>query len=157
MSLKLAILVPFLMAAPAFAQQFGEPLALKDATPISAILADPAALQGELVQVKGTIVDVCPKAGCWVVIRETGADRQITFKVEDGAMVFTPGLKGREITAEGTVALMIPKPDPKAEAAKQEPCEGGKDCCGGCANGEKKPAAPPKPMARLNGVGALVK
>jgi hypothetical protein len=98
-------------------------------------------------------------AGCYVVIKEDGADGRITFKVEDGAMVFAPGLKGRGITAEGVVALMAPGQGPKAAE-----CHGGNgDCgeeeggCGGCADGEKRAPAPPRPSARLNGVGALVK
>jgi hypothetical protein len=155
--MRLALFLPIMAAAPAFAQQFGEPLALAEPTGISALLADPAAFEGELVQVRGTVADVCPHAGCWVAIREDGEAGapagQITFKVDDGAMVFTPGLKGRRITAEGVVALMAPGPK-KAEAH----CEGGEgdggdgDACGGCC--EK---AAPKPTPRLNGVGASVK
>jgi hypothetical protein len=162
MNLRLALLIPLLAAPAALAQHFGEPLALTEPTRVSDILADPAALEGELVQVRGTIVDVCPRAGCWVVIGEDGdGGRQITFKVEDGAMVFAPGMVGRGITAEGVVALAAP-PGQGPKAA--EDCGGHGDCgeaedggCGGCGAGDAKAAPPPKPAARLNGVGATVK
>jgi hypothetical protein len=143
MNLRLALLIPVLAAAPTFAQQYGEKLTLGEATGISAIVADPGAFDGKLVQVKGTIVDVCPHAGCYAIIKEDGSDKQITFKVEDGAMVFKTEHKGHPITAEGTVALMAPKE-----------CEGcGGDESGDCCEGAQ-PA--PKMTARLNGVGALV-
>jgi hypothetical protein len=147
MKIRAAAIIPFLAVAPLVAQQFGEPLSLKEPTGIAAIVADPGAFDGDLVQVKGTILDVCPRAGCYVVIGEEGSDSQMMFKVEDGAMVFKPELKGRAITAEGTVALIAPKPEPEVAT---EDCE---DACDGC--GGKKPA--PKPTARLMGTGALVK
>jgi hypothetical protein len=159
----LFVFVPLLMAAPALAQQFGEPLSLTEATGISDILADPSAFEGELVQVKGTVVDVCPRAGCYVVIgegKEGGGGRQITFKVDDGAMVFKPALKGREITAEGIVVLAPPAPAPEAAEEACGGCEGEGGCCENEKPAEAKPAKPaaaPKPAARLNGVGAAVK
>ena len=105
---KLAILLPLLLAAPAMAQQYGKPLTLKEQTKVSEIMANPDTYNGKLVQVRGTITDVCPNKGCYIIIASDQRFQTITFKVEDGVVVFPAELKGKTVVAEGTVLKMAP-------------------------------------------------
>ncbi len=60
---------------------------------VAAINADPAAFDGEVVQVEGTIVEICSNMGCWVELRDA-EDNAVTVKVDDGVVDF------REFVAE---------------------------------------------------------
>ncbi|MDR2697427.1 MAG: DUF4920 domain-containing protein [Holophagales bacterium] len=141
---KLTLLLPLVMAAPLMAQQFGKPLTLKEETNISDILTNPDAYNGKLVQVRGTIIDVCPSMGCYITISGDQRAHSIVFKVEDGVISFPVTLKGQEVVAEGIVVKMIPK-------ATEEHCEA-EDTA---KHGEKKDATPIK--VRINGLGAVAK
>jgi hypothetical protein len=91
--------------APEDAKAYGKALTLTRATPISAILSDPKAYDGQRVLVQGPIVEVCETRGCWVRI---GSDRDfeaIRFKVEDGVITFPLSAKGSTVLAEGVVAI----------------------------------------------------
>ena len=66
-------------------EHYGEVLAQKETTPISDILADPAAYSGKTVRVSGKISTECP-AGCW-------------FELGDGPAVLYVDIGGQERTA----------------------------------------------------------
>jgi hypothetical protein len=95
------------LAAAAFAggKPYGKPLTLKEATPISTILAGPEAWNGKRVQVKGLIVDVCAKRGCWMEIASDKKFQSLRFKVEDGVIVIPVEAKGSQAVAEGVVRV----------------------------------------------------
>jgi len=131
----LALVLPALIAAPLAAQQYGKELTLKKQTKISDIITKPNAFEGKLVQVRGTIVDVCEHRGCWIQISGDKRFQSITFKVEDGVISFPMSVKGKEVVAEGVVAKLPAK-------AETESCEE-----------DKKDAAP---TVRINGLGAAV-
>jgi len=133
----IALVLPALIAAPLAAQQYGKELTLKKQTKISDILAKPDAFEGKLVQVRGTIVDVCEHRGCWIQISGDKRFQSIVFKVEDGVISFPMEVKGKEVVAEGIVAKLVPA------KADDESCE------------EDKKEAPPK--VRINGLGAVAK
>lgn len=102
------LLVPTLLAcAAAFAapRPYGKPLALKESTPISAILANPSAFQGKKVQVRGLVVDVCEKRGCWMEIASDKKYQSLRFKVDDGVIVIPVDAKGSQAVAEGVVQV----------------------------------------------------
>jgi len=141
---KLALLLPLVIAAPLMAQQFGKPLTLEAETKISDILAKPDAYNGKLVQVRGTIIDVCPSMGCYITISGDQSGESIVFKVQDGVISFPVTLKGQEVVAEGIVAKMTPK-------AAEEQCEA-EDMA---KHSEKKDVPPIK--VRINGLGAVAK
>jgi Domain of unknown function (DUF4920) len=71
------------------------------AVTIEALMANPEAYLGKVVKVKGTVSEVCPKAGCWMDIAN-GADK-VRIKVKDGEIVFDSKMEGKTVIAEGTV------------------------------------------------------
>jgi len=102
------ILIPMLLAcAAAFAapKPYGKPLTLKEATPISTILAHPAAWTGKRVQVKGMVVEVCAKRGCWMEIASDKKFQSLRFKVDDGVIVIPVDAKGSQAVAGGVVQV----------------------------------------------------
>ena len=104
-------LIPFVCAAlvaavvlstpAAHAGSFGDGVSLEEATPIHEILAEPDAWIGKEVRIEGGVLDVCPKAGCWIEVGEAGESIQI--KVDDGVIVFPTDAKGHVASAQGTV------------------------------------------------------
>jgi hypothetical protein len=62
-----------------------EGVALEATTPIAEINADPEAFDGKVVQVEGTVVEICSSMGCWVELRDDH-DNAITVKVDDGVV-----------------------------------------------------------------------
>jgi len=97
-----------IMATPAVAQQFGKPVTLKQETKISEIFDNPDVYNGKRVMVRGTVVDVCPNRGCYIMIASDRRFQSIQFKVEDGVIIFPASLKGRNIIAEGIVTKLDP-------------------------------------------------
>jgi hypothetical protein len=87
------------------AKDYGKPLSLKAATPISSILKDPKAFEGKRVQVEGVIVEVCEERGCWIKIASDRQFESIRFKVEDGVITFPMDARGRTVLAEGVVSV----------------------------------------------------
>lgn len=83
------------------ARVYGEGVAVTEVTPIAELLADPGAYIGRTVRVEGTVLDVCPRRGCWI---EVGGDEAtIQVKVDDGVIVFPTDAKGKPVAAQGTV------------------------------------------------------
>jgi hypothetical protein len=148
---KTLFLLPAVLAAPAMAQEFGEPLKLAEETKISDILAKPQDFDGKTVKVRGTIVDVCPHAGCWIRIAGDKRFQSIQFKVEDGFIVFTNDLKGLEVEAEGVVAIMTP-----GQGHEHHEGHEGHNHEEGAKAGENE-KAPARPVVRINGLGAVAK
>lgn len=84
-------------------QTYGEKPVLTEATMISAILESPEDFVGKKVLVKGKILDVCEKQGCWIDIAGDKPGQMIKVKVNDGEIVFPMSTKGKEAIAEGEV------------------------------------------------------
>jgi hypothetical protein len=82
---------------------YGKTLTLKDTTRISQILADPDKFVGKQVLVKGRIVDVCKKRGCWMELAGDKEFQTFRIKVNDGEIVFPLEAKGKLALVEGTV------------------------------------------------------
>ena len=92
--------------APVVAQEpiaVGGPLTLVESVGIAELLGNPEAYVGKTVQVRGAITDVCPRAGCWVDIKDADSAESVRFKVKDGEIVFPVEAKGRRIIAEGVL------------------------------------------------------
>ena len=100
--LSIALVAVAVLFVPAvYGGSYGDGVSVEAATPIHEILADPDAWIGKTVRVEGGVLDVCPKAGCWMEIGEAGESIQI--KVDDGVIVFPTDAKGHVASAEGTV------------------------------------------------------
>jgi hypothetical protein len=95
---------------------YGAGIVLKEATSIQTILAGPAEYEGKIVQVKGTVREVCPRRGCWIELEE--GDSVMRVKVTDGEIVFPLSAKGNQATVEGVVEKIELDAD-QAKAWKQ--------------------------------------
>lgn len=135
---------------------FGEPVALDDGTPTvtpSALLADPAAYDGETVRVEGTIAEMCRMMGCWLTLRDTGAEAGETVRVrvptdEEGEYVYTfpTDLGMIDAIVEGTVEVDTMSVDELRHYAEDE----------GRSQEEIDAITEPKPTVVLTARGALV-
>ena len=82
-------------------ETYGTGVEVETSTPILEILADPDAYLGKTVRIDGTVLDVCPKKGCWI---EVGSgEGSIQVKVDDDVIVFPMATKGHIAAAEGKV------------------------------------------------------
>jgi hypothetical protein len=104
----IVLLVGLCIAAVTLAaqeQKYGTGVALKEATTIRNLLAQPDRYLGKTVRVDGTITAVCDMAGCWMELADPNSDptaaKTLRFKVDDGVIVFPVSAKGKRASAEG--------------------------------------------------------
>ena len=97
--MRTLILLTLSMAALCGAEKFGKGLTLKESTPIGTILGAPDQYIGKMVQVKGTITEVCQMMGCWLQIQD--GDKGLRVKVKDGEIMFPKNGAGKKAVAEG--------------------------------------------------------
>lgn len=142
--------------APADYTPFGEPVALDDGTPTvtpSTLLTDPAAYDGEIVRVEGTIAEMCKMMGCWLTLRDTDAETGETVRVrvptdEEGEYVYTfpTDLGMIDAIVEGTVSVDTMGVDELRHYAEDE----------GRSQEEIDAITEPQPTVVLTAHGALV-
>jgi hypothetical protein len=97
--MRTLILLTLSMAALCGAEKFGKGLTLKESTPIGTILGTPDQYVGKMVQVKGTITEVCQMMGCWLQIQD--GEKGLRVKVKDGEIMFPKNGAGKKAVAEG--------------------------------------------------------
>lgn len=100
---------------------FGSGVTLAETTPLTRIIAGPAAFEGKTVRVEGTVTAVCMHMGCWMALApDSAADATSTLliKVDDGVIVFPPGAKGRKAVAEGVVQRIGGGPEGREAASE---------------------------------------
>jgi hypothetical protein len=111
----IALLLVVLLNTFAFASTteiYGKKLTLSKVTKISEILAAPEQFIGQKVLVKGMVVEVCAKRGCWMYLASDKAFEKIQIKVLDGEIVFPMSARSKEALVEGVVeALKYSKED----------------------------------------------
>jgi hypothetical protein len=100
-ALVAATWMPAAIALAAETEVYGDGVGVAEATPILDIVADPDAFLGKTVRIEGTVLDVCPKKGCWIEVG--GGGETIQVKVDDDVIVFPSSAKGRIANAQGTV------------------------------------------------------
>ena len=94
----------FLFSAHLFAaQNFGGKVNMDTITNVSDILATPENFIDKNVTIKGTIVKVCKKRGCWVELASDKRFQTFRVKVRDGDMVFPMTAMGKTAYATGEV------------------------------------------------------
>jgi hypothetical protein len=110
-----ALLLVVLLATPSFASKtevYGAKITLTEVTDISEILAAPEQYIDKKVLVKGMVVEVCAKRGCWMDLASDKPFEKIQIKVLDGVIVFPMSARGKEALVEGVVeALEFSKQD----------------------------------------------
>lgn len=80
---------------------YGAGIVLKAATTLETILAEPSEYEGKIVQVAGTVREVCPRRGCWIELED--GESVMRVKVTDGEIVFPLSAKGTQAVVEGVV------------------------------------------------------
>jgi hypothetical protein len=83
-------------------ETFGAPITLdrNGALDVATVVGD-AKLQGNPVLVRGSIIDVCSKAGCWLVVTDGKTQMRVTFK--DYKFFVPKNSAGRTVLLEGIV------------------------------------------------------
>ncbi len=76
---------------------------MDQATPIAAVIAQPADYVGKTIRIDGVATAVCSAMGCWMAVAPEAdpSGQTVRLKVEDGAIVFPVSAKGKNVSAEG--------------------------------------------------------
>jgi hypothetical protein len=83
--------------------KLGAGVTLDQATPIAAVIAQPADYVGKTIRIDGVATAVCSAMGCWMAVAAEAdpSGQTVRLKVEDGAIVFPVSAKGKTVSAEG--------------------------------------------------------
>lgn len=129
---------------------YGSPAQAATALTVADLFARAAELDGKQVRVEGTVADVCSKRGCWIKLAEETGPAVVTFKVEDGVMVFPMDAKGKWAVADGVVKRTELTLEQTRDRLKHEAEEAGKPF---------DPATVTAPLVsvRLAGIGAVIR
>ncbi|MBU2444059.1 MAG: DUF4920 domain-containing protein [Bacteroidetes bacterium] len=131
-------------------KQYGKKLTLKKTTKVSEVLANPEKFVGKKVLIKGTIVDVCKKRGCWMDISSDKEFEKIKVKVEDGVIVFPLTAKGKTATVEGEVYAITSAVEECSNKEEHSGEEHGEEC-------EHSKTKSEKTIYQIKGLGAVIK
>ncbi len=131
-------------------KKYGKAVTVKEVTPISAIQADPAAYHGKTVRVEGVVVEVCAKRGCWIKVGGTQDGESITFKVEDGVIVFPMEAKGQKAIVQGVVNATVTSVEDQIKQGEHQAQEQGTPFDPASVKG-------PKTVIRIDGEGAVIR
>lgn len=108
-----------------FGQKLGKPLTLKEPVTLAALLANPDASVGKIVQVTGKVTEVCEMMGCWMNLTDSDG-HLLRIKVEDGDIVFPKSAIGKQAVAEGLLMKEEMSKEKLIEQMKHEAEENGK-------------------------------
>lgn len=137
-------------AANVQGQIYGQGVGAGPSVPISELLANPTAYEGQTVRVEGTVTDVCPKRGCWFEMAGDQPGEKMRFKVQDGVMVFPMDAKGQYAVAEGVVYTRQMSLEETRRYLEYQAREYGVDV-------DPASVTEPMTMVRLDGVGAAIR
>lgn len=129
---------------------YGRKITLKETTKISEILAQPEKFNGKLVLVEGVVTDVCKMKGCWINLGSDKEFETLTFKVEDGVIVFPQEIKGMTALVQGTVEVKTVTVEEQIKQGKHHAEEQGETFDATSVKG-------PKVSVRIMGEGAVVR
>lgn len=100
--------------------KLGQPLALKEQAPIAQVAAQPDAYVGKVIQVKGSVRDLCRKMGCWMELVDEASGKGIRIKVKEGEIVFPKEAIGKTAIAEGKLAKLVLTKEQAVAMARHE-------------------------------------
>ena len=84
---------------------YGAHLQGKTHLSLKAMMKQAEALKGRTVQLRGKIDSVCSKKGCWMIVKD--GDLKVRVKFLDYAFFVPLDCAGRDVVAEGTVAMAV--------------------------------------------------
>ncbi len=140
-------------------KKYGKDISLKKAINISTILASPEKYEGQNVLIKGTVVNVCEKAGCWIELASDKEQQTIIVKVNDGEIVFPMEAKGKTALVEGKVFSVVVKEDACAgEGGTKKECNDSKVKKENCDKDKAAMSKKEKTTKRfmVKGIGAII-
>ena len=100
---SLLLLSLLIAGSTAEAKTLGSGITLPKMSQVSEILKNPKEYVGKKVKIKGLVVDVCAKRGCWLYIAGDKLFQKIQIKVDDGVIVFPMSARGKSAIVEGVV------------------------------------------------------
>ena len=113
------------LATTAWAQEstpgtfYGETFTASDEAAGIARAMEDSTFHNATVQVEGTVLDVCQKKGCWMVVGEGDSQMRITFK--DYSFFVPTDCSGKQVLVEGVVSVEeIPEDVAKHYAEESE-------------------------------------
>jgi hypothetical protein len=92
-----------LVTAAAGEIKLGKPFTIDEFIGIDKLMTHADRYVGRVVQVKGTVRDVCRAMGCWMELADIQSGKHIRVKVRDGEIVFPKEAIGKTAIAEGTL------------------------------------------------------
>ena len=102
--------------------KLGAGVALKEPTPIAAIVKSPQDYVGKAVRIDGVATAVCEEMGCWMAVAESDGKDAPTIRLQvehDGGIVFPMSAKGKKVSAEGTFEAIGGADEHAKEAASE--------------------------------------
>ena len=129
---------------------YGSGITIKEQTLVSTIMESPEKFEGKQVLISGTIVEVCPKRGCWIDLSGDKEFEKIKVKVKDGEIVFPLSAKGSEALVEGLVEKLELTKDQATRYQAHQAEEKGIDFDSTSVTG-------PMTIWRIRGLGAEIK
>ncbi len=129
---------------------YGEPIGSAPSVELTELVTNTDAYVGKRVRVVGLVTGVCAKRGCWFKIGAEEGPEEITFKVEDGVMVFPMSAQGKWAEAEGTVAKVEYSLEKTREYFARKAEESG-------AAFDPASVTEPLSLVRLAGIGAVIR
>lgn len=139
----------FVALSASAAQPLGKPLALKQRTPIAELAASPEKYVNRTVQVRGRVVEVCEKMGCWMNLADPETNARVRIKVKDGEIVFPKEAIGKMAVAEGKFAKIELTREQAIERARHEAEENNKPFDPASITG-------PVTIYQIQGTGAVI-
>lgn len=104
----------------AVAKDFGTGADMSKLAPISKVLEQAPQYYNSPVTIKGMIVKVCKKRGCWMELASDKAYQSLVIKVPDGQMVFPMSAMGKTAYATGNLTpIQLNKEQSIAHLKKQ--------------------------------------
>jgi hypothetical protein len=89
--------------AEAGVRKYGEPVSIRQLTPIKDILADPKAFAGKRVAIEGKISQECP-TGCWFYVKVAKGDFSIYVDIAPAGFAIQQH-QGKKVVVEGIVVV----------------------------------------------------
>ena len=103
----LAAMVAVVAGCSESPESLGRPIPDGEAVAIRSILSDPASRAGEEVLLEGTLVEVCPTAGGWADLEDSGGDR---IRLELSTFTLEPAHRGKACAVAGKVSVATSPP-----------------------------------------------
>jgi hypothetical protein len=110
-----------LAAALAGEVKLGKPFTINETIGIDKLLASGDKYVGKVVQVEGSVRDVCREMGCWMELADLESGKSIRIKVTDGGDIkFPVTVIGKTAVAEGKLAKVELSKEQAIAQAKHE-------------------------------------